>query len=375
VRLQLSLALVPAAACALVSNPVSAEGNAKARSDVYADEWIVVVSPAALAETQIGPVTVEGGFSLDVLSGATPVLVADAMTSATYFSETRRDGHVSVTYAPGSTASIDARAVVSVEPDHVTAQPGVGASVELFDRMTTLEVDYAFSHERVGSVHEPGLWARTLGHAVNLRWTQILGRTSSLSVVLSGQRTDCERPLGCQANPYRRVAVFDEDGGLLTTARESHPGLRMRAALGVRLAQYLGAGFALHAWYRFYADTWQMTAHTGQVSIARGFLDDRLTARVEGRMTWQDSASFFADDYVSAGSTLSVPEFRSADRELSRMLAGAATLRCDYRFPSSRGIQLSVNSRLSRAWYRYANYHELPRRNAWMVGAGLGLDY
>ena len=374
-RLQLRPLLLLALLAWLVPLSTLADGKSVARADVYADEWIVVVSPAALADVQLGPVTVEGGFSLDILSGATPLLVADAISSATYFSETRRDGHVSVTYAPASSATVDARAIVSVEPDHLTAQPGVGGSIEVLDRMTTLGADYSFTYERVGSVHEPQLWALTLGHAVNLRWAQIFTKTTSLNTVLSGQMTDCELPLGCQANPYRRVAILDDSRAVLTTARERHPERRMRAALGTRLAQYLGAGFALHAWYRFYIDTWRMTAHTGELTLARGFFHEHLTARIGGRVSWQDSASFFRDDYLSSASDLRVPEFRSADRELSRLLMGAATVRIDHHLPPTGPVGLSINARLSRAWYRYADYHELPRRNAWMVGAGLGIEY
>jgi hypothetical protein len=142
------------------------------------------------------------------------------------------------------------------------------------------------------------------------------------------------------------------------------------------LSQYLGREFALHAGYRFYGDDWWMTGHTADLGIAKSFLGDSLLARVEGRFSWQDAASFYRDDYLGAVSgPIEVPAYRSADREMARMYNTTVAARAEYSVAARAGLRLGVNARVARVWYRYVDYSALPSRNAWVIGGGLMIDY
>lgn len=346
------------------------------RTDVYGDEWIIVLSPAARARANIADsVELEGGLALDVLSGSTPLLATDAMTSATYFSEVRRDAHLSIKYARESTWDAGVAGAVSIEPDHITMNATASGRVEAFQRMTTFAGSYSFLHERVGTVHDPNTWALTLGHLANLSISQIVTRTTNLTGLLSGQYTTCAERLGCQANPYRAVPMVGDDGSIVVTAMERHPDRRARGAAALRLHQYLGHGLGFQAGYRFYADTWKVMAHTGDAALVASLFSRSFTVRAEGRFTWQDTASFFRGTYETDAGDPTVPEYRSGDRELARMFNVLAGARAEYTLPATGPIRLHVNSRLSRVWYRYLNYSPLPRRNAWLMGVGINGEF
>lgn len=373
-RLQLG-AGIGVLAAAVTATPAHADDWVGARNDVYADEWIVVVSPAARGRAEIADrVVVEGGFALDVLSGATPVLATDAVTSATYFSESRRDSHLSITYAPAERWDVGATGFVSVEPDHITASGTARGRVEVFQRMTTLALDYSFLYERVGTVHDPELWLLTTGHVGKFTVSQILSKRATLTGVVSAQYTKCEDPLGCQANPYRVVPMLD-DGTIVVTVPERHADQRLRTAAALRLSHHLGRGIGVQAGYRFYADTWKVTGHTGDAALVGAFLDDSLVARLEGRFTWQEPASFFSARYSIDPSDPAVPEYRTADRELARLYNVLVGARLEHAVPRLGPVELTANARLSRIWYRYLNYPQLPRRNAWLMGVGVNGEF
>ncbi len=356
---------------------VGSGGRSSVRNDVYMDEQIVVVSPTAHSWLELGDkIEIDAGFGLDVLTGATPVLTTDAITSATYFSETRRGANAAVTYRPRSTWDLHASTAVSLESDHETVSPAAGASTELFHRMSTLGLDYAFVHERVGLASDPSYQQMTLGHMVDLRWAQILRRGTAMMFIATGQLSNCDQALGCHANPYRRVPILTPGGGILMTARERHPDRRLRGAAAVRLRQYLGHDLALHGGYRFYGDDWNTTGHTGDLALVKTFLGGRLRARVEGRFTWQEPASFYRNNYeITDVTEFEVPSYRSADREVTRMYNGLAGVRFDHQFALPRDVSLGINTRVSRIWYRYLNYSVLDSRNAWIIGVGLQLEY
>lgn len=342
------------------------------RTDVYADEWIVVISPAASASVDLGRrFTLGSGFAVDVLSGATPIFSTDAITAATSFSEIRRDAHVSgtVTFIPE--ARLDAAYAVSIEPDHEAHSATLAPTAELFGRTVTATASYRFVHEFVGRSDDPHYAQISYSHLMDLSWVQVATRTTTVSILGSSHWSRCASMLGCQANPYRRVPLLTERGELpSTTVPERHPSQRWRGALSGRIAQYLGHELALHAGYRFYADTWSITGHTGDIGLAWALFDQHLVLRPETRVAWQSRAGFFLDDYIQDPQD-AVPAYRTGDRELSELLSVTATLRVEQALPTFGPLNLRVNARASRVAYRYATFRELPRRNAWLVGVGL----
>ncbi len=357
-----------------------AEKDIALRFDTYSDGWITVLSPAALARVGLGKdarFSVETGVELDAVSGATPVLMADTITSATPFEDRRHAGHLtfSAKLAPVWTATTTGS--MSIESDHRTYAASIASSAELFDRHATLSLFSGFFHEVAGRSDDPGFAQRTLGATATLGWAHLVARRTTLLFQLSGRLRECASKLGCQANPYRHVPAWieeEKDHFIVIAPAERHPDQRLRAATAIRLAQYLRAGFGLHLRYRYYSDTWRISGHTARVAIAKELLHGKLVARIETRGTTQSAAAFYRDRYSFSGTLPSVPEYRSADRELSRIRAPIGGVRLEYRSSITDKVRWHANARLAQLRYRYLDHSELPTRHAWLVGLGAGLS-
>ena len=102
---------------------------------------------------------------------------------------------------------------------------------------------------------------------------------------------------GFQANPYRRVRVFEID------AQESVPDVRDRGAAFLRMNLMLPAIKASTSLYlRGYSDTWGISS--GSVELGwNQYLGKRILFRLRGRGYQQSGAVFFRDatDYALLG--------------------------------------------------------------------------
>lgn len=375
VRQALRAAAVAAAVLHPFGGAAAAGSGVAARVDVYADDWITAVSPSSRGVAQAGDaVTVEARYAADVVSGATPVLTADAISSATRFSETRHEVHGAVTVAPAATWSLGGSYLLSREPDYLTHALGMTAGAELLDRMAQVSVSYHLSLETLGRVTDPAFAERAVGHALDAAWTQVLGRRTTLTLLLTGQLVRCGAGLGCHANPYRFVPVV-ADGAVLLAVPERHPDLRARGAAALRLAHNVGGGRAVHAGYRFHEDNWSVTGHTADLSLAQSLAGDALIVRLDGRFTRQGAASFHRDTYTTDAGAPAVPAYRTADPELSRLWDAMVGARLEWSFDGPGPIwRTRLNLRLQRLWYRYLDERERPRRDAWLAGGGISAE-
>lgn len=365
-RVQLILLLLASVAWA-EEQPSSAGG----RVDVYADGAIVVVAPGTRVSVQVDPKTrVDAGHLVNFVSGATPVLAVDSVSSATDFREVRHGLDLAVSRTTDQRVTVTGSYVASLESDYTAHGPGVSVSAEILQRMATVTAGWRMRVDNNSvSTGEP-ISEASLTNELDLRWVQILGRTTRLTGLLNGAVLVCGEQLGCNASPYRYVpAVHDRD--VLYTLRERHPTRRIRGAAALRLSQALGSVAALHVGYRYYADTWGVQAHTADLSVAIALFGERLILRPKGRFTWQTAASFWSEGLGQA-----VPEFRTADRELSGLwnVSVGATAELAF-FTVGRARRLAPTLRVQHTWYRYPDYAALPSRNAWLIGGGLDAEF
>ncbi|MDP2305680.1 MAG: hypothetical protein Q8P18_06605 [Pseudomonadota bacterium] len=339
--------------------------EAAARVDTYADGWIVVVSPAANVSVPLTKTwRVGGAWTADIVSGATPLLRADVVSSATHFEDTRHGVDLSATAAPTGGWKLTGALSASVEPDHTAGTAGVLVDTEAFGRMVTLSAGWHSTASRAGRADDAAYASHASDHALDLRWTQILDRATVATARLSAEASVCGTDLGCQANPYRLVAVDD------LVLSERHPDRRGRLAGSLRVSRACGPSTALHGGIRAYTDTWRVTGGGADLSAARSFLGERVVVGATGRLGLQGAASFWRGSY---GGT---PAWRTADPELAGFTLAAAGGRAEWAAfgvgPSSR---LALSVRVERQWYRYPDDIAVPRRAAWVIGGGLDVDY
>jgi hypothetical protein len=370
VRLQLT-ALFGLLSILAAAGPALAQEQVRTRVEVYSDGWITVVSPATRVQVMATEqLTVAGGVHVDHISGATLVVQADAITSATEFEERRIQGDLGVDFAGGATWGVGAGVYGSQEPDYTVTDGRFTVRAEFFERAASMVASLHLSHEGVGRAGDPAFLEHTWAQALNLSWTHILGPNTSLALFGTLQHASCDAGLGCHANPYRTVAVLDGDR-VWGVVSERHPDRRVRSAAAFRLSQALGDRAGLHVGYRLYGDSWGVVGHTGRASGAVSLVDDRVLLKLDTRAAVQGPAAFHTDT-LTVSAAGKVPEHRTADRELgglrNGMVGGTAVVSVYGLGPVMR---LDLSLRLARVWTWHPHDTEVPERHAWLLGGGL----
>ncbi len=116
-------------------------------------------------------------------------------------------------------------------------------------------------------------------------------------------------------NPYRQVRYLDPDAAVgFSFEPERYPRTRTGNALSLRARYFLPYRAAIQGDYRFYTDTWDILAHTAEVSYTHP-LDDEWTFDVRYRFYTQDAAEFYSDLFPRAD----FQNFLARDKELSTM--------------------------------------------------------
>ena len=344
--------------------------QAAARLDIYDDGWIRVHKAGVRAEVGLGQRwSTSAQYGLDVLSGATPVLVTDTVTTATRFEERRQDVAATASWLPTATERLDVTARASVESDFESKALSLAASTELFDRHATLSIQAALGrHEawRRGGLQRFASTTASIGAS----WAHLVNADTELTVLLDGRGAWCAEELGCDANVYRYVPVFDDQGGWLALT-ERVPAQRHRGAVGLRLRRYLGAGLGAHLSARGALDSWRIAGMTAQATLAHDSFGERLVVRLSGRWTVHSAASFYLPRYETTAA-LEVPQWRVADRELAGLSGFYAGGSASWDFGAVGPFKsLQARARLTQMWWQYHDYAPMPERQAWMLGGGL----
>lgn len=364
--LRLSLVGLLLAGVAGAAEPLVRVDKSSARVDVFADDWVTVVAPNASVDLALAQGwSASGSWAADVISGATPHITTDAVSSATTFHE-RRDGlSVDLQAAPKTTWSVHGSYAGSVEYDFVSHTAGLGAKVDLLQRMVSLRADYHTRFETTGRVDDSSYSEPATAQLLDLSWAWILGRGTVATLLASGEWDACSAALGCVANPYRTVR--STQGVVLS---ERHPDTRGRAAGALRMSQALGTNTAVHGGYRYYTDSWQLSGHTADLSLARSLFKDALVLRANGRFSRQGAASFFGPEYSGT------PAWRTGDRDLGALHTWKAGLAVEGSAYSLAGLsRLSLAANIDRLWLRQDDFADDYSHDAWLVGGGLSAGF
>jgi hypothetical protein len=322
--------------------PAHADDFAEA-STTYFDEkrqggkgGLSVIHPAADFGIDLGRyVTMDAGYSADVVSGATAsVYQVDATTSATKFSDVRQEGTVGIGFN-GKRSHLSFSGTFGTERDYLSRQLGGAASIDLPGRNTTVGIAYSHSFDQVcdrdngmltpldrialtgddkclksagfSGKDTPGstVWESLAIDTAQASITQNLTPTANMQLVAYGQFLD-----GFQSNPYRRVRIGPE------APQEHIPGIRARWSVTARVNKFLpGVHGAFHAGVRFYDDTWGVVGGDAEVAMSK-YVGNSLIVDVHARVYQQSAATFFKDAFFYQTES-TAGEFFTGDRELS----------------------------------------------------------
>jgi hypothetical protein len=230
-------------------------------------------------------------FLDDIITGASPIYKqpdasgrpVQVMTGPS-LSEHRRQGAVHASYYLENNAIIGVGGGVSDERDYLARFLSVDARFDLNQKSTTFALGYSVSLDEI----EPtttGIEHDRQTHMVNVGVTQILSKNSLFQSTLSYTDDD-----GFLSHSYKMV--FVQNVGLIPDHRPNHRG---RWAWLNRYVQYIpNLDAALHLDYRFYTDSWNIDAHTVEVSWHQP-LPHGWQAIPRFRYYSQDQAEFYRD--------------------------------------------------------------------------------
>ncbi|EYF04337.1 DUF3570 domain-containing protein [Chondromyces apiculatus] len=354
----------------------------------YHDSDHVDVSTPAVTfsvESPTGGWGVNGSFLVDVVTTASSDIIA---TASPRWTETR--------YGPaiGGHKKIDSWDIsgggnMSVEPDYTSIGVGVGASVELAQKMITPSLSYGFSYDLSGrsgtpfSVFSYKIHRHSLDGGVGF----VLDKATFLAV---GATVVLE--FGDLSKPYRAIPLFSPE-----VAENVPPGLSVAATQRVRLPErameqvpeagrqrYAIAGRLAHrfasstirAEERLYTDSWGVIGSTTDV---RYLVDLNESIRIwpHGRFHAQKGVSFWQLAYAAERNTetdvLQVPAYRTGDRELGPYLQATVGGGVRFGFGSSDNMGLTINADF--IYSRYLNTLYLPQKFGYFGATAFEVEF
>jgi len=189
--------------------------------------------------------------------------------------------------------------ISGASPDVIATASPYTENRDVFSQMSTLSLGYSVGNDTVERVDND--FSEDLKrYQFSVGLTQVLTSTMLMNLSVEGITDE-----GFLSNPYRSVRIFGSFAG-----PEVYPDTRTSAAYAIRVKKLLWGDDVVTLGYRFYDDSWSITAHTGEVGFTRT-MSDRLVLDLDYRFYDQSSASFFSSDFQG------LFRFMASDKELS----------------------------------------------------------
>ena len=343
------------------------------RADVlyhrYQGGGITIQGPSVLVRKKLGDsFSLSANYYEDMISSAS----IDVQLSASPYHETRKQKSLSVDYLHGK-STYSAGIINSKEPDYKSDTAYYSISQDMFGDLTTVTMSYHRGWDRVykdfkdaatGAIINDTKFNGGLGFAIAdhrgyaLTLSQILTRNMIL-----GLNYEAITDEGYLANPYRNIRYFDPTvpGKQFTLADQVYPRTRTSNAAAAQLKYFLPYRAAVSGQYRYFRDTWGITAHTVELGYThpawkRWIFDASL------RYYRQGAADFYSDLFPRANYS----NFMARDRELAAFHSFTLGIGASYEFSVPRAPWInksSANVRFDRLMIDYSDF-----RNALLAG-------
>ena len=354
--LALGIAVAPALAGVLP------EDRADVMWHLYRGGDITIQGPSVLVRKKVGDnLSLSANYYEDMISSAS----IDVKLSASPYHETRRQESVAADYLHGK-STYSAGFITSKEPDYKANTEYFAVSQDMFGDLTTLTLGYRRGWDRVyrdiktpqGFIeNDPTFQERADHRGYSLSLTQILTRNAIL-----GFNYELLTDQGYLANPYRKIRfVSPGQGAGFTLADQVYPTTRTSSSASLQLKYYLPYRAALTGQYRFFHDTWGITARTAEVDYTHP-VRKHLILDGSFRYYHQGPADFYSDLFPRAN----YQNFMGRDRELAAFNsytvgAGASWL---FAMPFVPALgKNSINLRVDHLMIDYSDF-----RNALLAG-------
>jgi hypothetical protein len=340
-------------ALALLSLPAAAAVLPDDRADLmyhyYDGGGVTIDGPSLLVRKKFAEkYAASANYYVDMVSSAS----IDVITTASPYTETRTQYGVGFEYLRNK-VTYAAAFSNSSENDYEADTATLSISQDMFGDLTTVSLFFTRGWDDVTRRGDA-----TFADEIDRRIYGVdISQVATRNMVL-GLSYETITEEGFLNNPYRQVRYLDPDAALgFSFESERYPRTRTGNALSLRARYFLPYRAAIQGEYRFYTDTWDILAHTAEVSYMHP-LDDEWTFDVRYRFYTQDAAEFYSDLFPRSD----FQNFLARDKELSTMTSHTLGFGVAYEFKSPRMSFLSrssLNLRYDRMRFEYDDFRDI----------------
>ena len=271
------------------------EERADSMYHFYDGGGVRVSGPALLVRKNVADkVSVSGSYYADTVSSAS----IDVVTTASPFKEKRTEYGAGIDYLYNDSL-MSLSVAKSNEPDYIADTLSMNFSQDVFGGMTTVSMGYSRGKDTVLENNNASFSDYVNRYQYRLGVSQIL--TQTLRVNLDYETITDE---GFLNSPYRSARIFG------AAVPERYPRSRDSQAVALRALKYLLPGSSVRLEYRYFWDTWDITANTAEAAYST-YASTPWLVELRYRYYSQNNASFYSDNFTQS------QNYMARDKELS----------------------------------------------------------
>jgi hypothetical protein len=320
----------------------------------YDGGGVEITGPSVLVLKKIGQnVAVSGNYYVDSISSAS----IDVVTTASKYTEERTEVSVGADYMHGNSI-MSVSYTNSDENDYQSDTASFGVSMDMFGNMTTVSLGYARSWDTVENNNDPSFSKDVDRQNYKVGLSQVLTKDMIMEVNYEAITDE-----GFLNNPYRSARYLDPTSPIgYSYEPEVYPNTRTSNAVAVRALYYLSWRAATYAEYRFFNDTWDITANNIEVGYVHPLGSGWI---LEGRYRYytQNEADFYSDLFPRQDSQ----NFVARDKELSEFTSNTIGFTVSYDFVQNGWYAIdrgSINFAYDHIMFDYDDFRDLRDTNA-----------
>jgi len=286
-------------------------------------------------------------YYVDTISSAS----VDVMSTASPYSEERKEGQLGIEYLRDKTImSFNIRQ--SDESDFLAKSVSFSISQDTFGDLTNLSLGLSFGDNDVQRNGDEFFQEKSQQYRISAGLNQIVTRNLSLNLNVEAVTDE-----GYLNNPYRTVRYKDSNlASGVGYQVEVYPRTRNSFSTKLSASYYLPYRAALFFHYRYFNDSWQITADDVELSY-RQPIADFLEFELKIRYYQQTQASFYSDLFPYQDAQ----NFLARDKELSDFNDATLGMGITYQIPPQYSYA-DWRSEISFQWdyirFNYNNFRD-----------------
>jgi hypothetical protein len=317
----------------------------------YDGGGVEVDGPSVLVRKSVGnTLSLGANYYVDSITSAS----VDVLSSASPYTDKRTETSLSMDYLHNKTL-LNLSLTKSDESDYLAETGSFGISHDMFGDLTTVLLGYSVGNDDISRNGDSDFGASAKRQNYRLGLTQVLTKESILDI--AWETITDEGFLGSPYRSYRYRDAQSEKG--YSFLPENYPKTRTSNALAFKVKYYLPYRAALSSEYRYFNDTWGISADNLEFGYTHPF-QEKWIFDIRYRYYTQDKADFYSDLF----SRRQPFEYLARDKELSSFQSHTLGLGFSYALNPSfwhvidRG---SFNFDFDYIRYDYDDFRDLTR--------------